>query len=174
MIDFDNDFFEELRFSEAISVASEAEYAELSKVITSRLDNSNITLYSYVSDKRYFNKYAVRTRGFYNVENFFYDKAPDNPTNIIGVHNFGNNKIPLILTLLQTCESLQHLKLFYFELEKLFLDNGHFKIKLSAPESILTDKLISFLCGMKFYKEAHLIKEDKINDHFIYSKMLER
>lgn len=154
------------------NIAGEKEYSKISYTIIENYDSAN-RLFSSYEDKRYYNKYLIRSRGFYNYENYFFETADDKITNIVGVQNLHNYNLPVNICLLQYGNSVEDLIKYYKTIEAWLVKKGRFKIKLVVMKNKMNNQLELFLNASHFKLEGCLEKEDGTNDFMIFSKILE-
>ena len=175
LIDFDDCFFSDIiRINNNINIAGELEYAKISQKIQCNLCNDN-TLFSYTYNHHFYNKYNVRTKGFYNSENYFFDIKNNEICNIIGVQNLNIKKSPIQLILLQSESKLDKvgdLCSFFLKMEDYLKLHKKYKIKVMISKQALSNQMKEFLRNLLFEKEGCFKLEDGINDYYVFSKFL--
>lgn len=170
LIDFDPSEFEDISgINLDYNLVGESEYVELSKFI---LAQKPLYDFAFNATRQYYNAYSLRSRGFYNKENYFYDsKINGLYENIIGISNYKETKQPLVINYLYS-SNIVNLSTLYSSLESKFKNDKKFKIKIIIPESKKNSLLFDFLKGVDFFNEAKLMRENGKEDYLIYSKLI--
>ena len=171
LINIENDRFYNLKKDEEINCAGEQEYSLISKTIIDYLNKSN-TIFCYSSDKRSYHKYIIRTKGFYNHENYFYSTNGDKIENIVGLQNLSMENQPIVICLLQYYNSFEGLVEFFESVISYLKKDGRYKIKLVVQEEHFNHQLKSFVDKLGFEREGYLKKEDGANNFIIFSKLI--
>lgn len=177
IINFEEAYFNDISlFDDKVNVVGEREYVQLVAAIKENFKkNYTLYFYPYPENMQHYNEYIIRTNGFYNKENYFfeYDNYREEMKNIIGIMGMSKFDTPLIITLIQFRGEYESLVKFYRELEKKLIHMKKYKIRLSLRNEQINSDVIKFVEEVGFCFEAKLIKEDGIHDHIIYSKLLE-
>lgn len=169
-IDFEDDYFADLAIDEIVKIAGEKEYLKISEYI---LNNEDSIMYSPITKKEFFNIIALRTRSFYNKENFLFEERDNSIANIIGVKGFDKINSPVVISfILCSDKTMDSLVSFYNHVENFFTENNKRKVKIIFDTNEINPSMEEFMSKAGFVFEAELKCEDGDKDSIIYSKLI--
>lgn len=169
LLDYDDSYFDSVLLSNKFSVAGEREYQKISDSIIDRLDKES-TIFSSYPDKSSYDAYLLRSKGFGHQELYFFTNKNQCVQSIIGVANVSEKNVPVNIVLVQTENNSDLIDLFYYIERELIRLNKH---KIRAVFSTTSnERFCAFLKSVGFFLEGELIKEDKKNNYYVYSKLI--
>lgn len=168
ILDFDENYFQNYVLSNKFNVSGELEYQKISDHIIKNFDSAD-TLFSSYKDKKPFNVYLLRNKGFNHKELYFYSETNSVIHAVIGIANFSEPDVPLTIVLVQGDDD-ELLQLFMFVFDEMTRLNRR-KIRIVFPTNS-DNRLVNILQQLGFFKEGELIEEDGKNNYFICSKIL--
>ena len=173
LLEFDAAYFESYLLKEAYNIAGEKDYVLISEKIIENFTISQNTWYNFAKNINQYNAYVLRAKCFAHQESYFYSCDNDEISSIIGLTNMSETDSPVCINLIQTKGTKDDIiKLYnYIEEELIRLNKYKIRIIISSKDSDRVEHLVK---EIGFFKEGVLEKEDRINDYFIFSKLLNK
>ena len=159
--------------NKSICVVGENEYSYVSQNIIDNLSDEVYTRFSFETDKHYFNKLLLRSRSFYNQENYFFDyfdKTKSRYNNLYGIRYLSSNdKVPVISLVQYDIFNID----FFESLMRYVASFNKNKVRIiNTRLSLLGKNYETMLKNMGFNYEATLPKEDGLLDYTYYYKFI--
>lgn len=171
LIDYPDDAFNECYNINYFNIAGEKDFQKISKTIMRNITVCDTTWFNQAKKPEYYNSYLLRSKGFNHQELYFYTYNSNEIISIIGVTNMSERNQPVNICLIQTLSGKDDLIRLYKFLENELIRFDKHKIRIILPQNA-KQRIFDLIAQLGFFKEGELLREDKVNDYFIFSKLL--
>jgi len=170
LIEFDNNYIDTVLSAKRFNIAGEKEYQIVSNAIIEKLNRANCTWFSSYSDKNAYNAYLLRSKGFSHQELYFFSRDEQRIVSIVGIANLSERGVPANIILMQT-EDENDLRVLFSNIESELMRLNKHKIRAVFPTNI-DRRFMELIKKANYFQEGKLIREDRMNDYFVFSKLL--